>query len=36
MKKTFGLIICILLSILVLFNIDKISDYLADFLQSEK
>lgn len=36
MKKTFSLIICILLCLLVLFNIDTISDKLATFLENDK
>ena len=36
MKNTLSLIISILISILVLFNIDKISLYIANFLDSEK
>ena len=36
MKKTFSLIICILLCLLVLFNIDTISDTLAIFLENDK
>lgn len=36
MKKTFSLIICILLCLLVLFNIDSISDKLAKFLENDK
>ena len=36
MKKTFSLIICILLCLLVLFNIDTISDRLATFLENDK
>lgn len=36
MKKIFSLIICILLCLLVLFNIDTISDKLATFLENDK
>ena len=36
MKKTMSLIICILLSLLVLLNINNISDYLAKFLENDK
>lgn len=36
MKKTISLIICILLCLLVLFNIDTISDRLATFLENDK
>lgn len=36
MKKTISLIICILLCLLVLFNIDTISDKLATFLENDK
>lgn len=36
MKKTISLIICLLISILVLLNMDTLSNYLADFLESEK
>ena len=36
MKKTISLIICILLSLLVLLNINNISDYLAKFLENDK
>ena len=36
MKKTLGLIICMLVSLLVLLNVDKITDYLASFLENEK
>ncbi len=36
MRKTLSLIICILISLLVLFNIDTLSDYLANFLTDEK
>ena len=36
MKTTFSLIICILLCLLVLFNIDTISDKLATFLENDK
>lgn len=36
MKKIISLIVCIIISLLVLFNIDKISDYIADFLNDEK
>ena len=36
MKNTLSLIISILITILVLFNIDKISLYIANFLDSEK
>lgn len=33
MKKTFSLIICLLITLLVLLNMDKLSDYIADFLK---
>ena len=36
MKKTLSLIICILVSVLILLNMDKLSDYLADFLDAKK
>lgn len=36
MKKTLSLIICILISLLVLFNIDTISDKIALFLENNK
>lgn len=36
MKRTISLIICILLCLLVLFNIDTISDKLATFLENDK
>lgn len=36
MKKTLSLIICLVLTLLVLFNMNTLSDYLADFLESEK
>lgn len=36
MKKTFSLILCLGLTLLVLFNIDTLSNYLADYLESEK
>lgn len=36
MKKTFSLIIWLLITITLLFNINTLSDYLADFLESEK
>ena len=36
MKKTFSLIICLLLTLLMIINMDKISNYLAEFLESEK
>ena len=36
MKKTFSLIVCLGLTLLVLFNIDTLSNYLADYLESEK
>ena len=32
MKKTFSLIICLIISLVVLLNIDKFSDYIANFL----
>lgn len=36
MKNTFSLIICLIITLLVLFNIDKISDYIANFLDDNK
>ena len=36
MKKTFPLIICIIISFVLLFNIDTFSDYIANFLDEEK
>ena len=36
MKKTFSLIICLLLTLFILTNMNTISDYLANFLESEK
>ena len=36
MKKIFSLIICLIISLLVLFNIDKLSDYIAEFLDNNK
>ena len=36
MKNTLSLIICLIISLLVLFNIDKISNYIANFLDNEK
>lgn len=36
MKKTLSLIICLLISLAVLFNMDTLSNYLADFLETEK
>lgn len=36
MKKTIGLLICLLITLLILLNMNNLSDYLADFLESEK
>lgn len=36
MKKTLSLIVCLLITIVVLFNLDTLSDYLANFLSDEK
>ena len=36
MKKKLSLIICLILTLLVLVNMDTLSNYLADFLESEK
>ena len=36
MKKTIALIICLIISLVVLFNIDRLSDYIAKFLNNEK
>ena len=36
MKKTLSLIICLLICLFVFLNMDKLSNYLADFLDSEK
>ena len=36
MKKTFSLIICLLITIFMFLNMDTLSDYLADFLEDEK
>lgn len=36
MKKTFSFIICLLISLIVLFNIDKISNKIASFLENDK
>ena len=36
MKNTISLIICLIISLLVLFNIDRISDYIANFLDDNK
>ncbi len=36
MKKTFSFIICLLISLIILFNIDKISNKIASFLENDK
>lgn len=36
MKKTFSFIICLLISLIVLFNIDKIANKIASFLENDK
>ena len=36
MKKTLELVVCLLLTLLVVLNLDKISDYLATFFNNEK
>lgn len=36
MKKTLSLIVCLLITIVVLLNLDTLSDYLANFLSDEK
>ena len=36
MKKTLSLIVCLLSILYLLLNMDTLSDYLADFIESEK
>ena len=36
MKKTISLVVCLILTLSVLINMDALSNYLADFLESEK
>lgn len=36
MKKTLSLLVCLGITLLVIFNLNRISDFLADFLENEK
>ncbi len=36
MKKTIGLLICLLITLLIFLNMNTLSDYLADFLENDK